>query len=230
MKLSRQEQKRADMLNEIKSTAHHLMQTQGTAGLSIRAISREMGMTSAALYYYVDSIDALITLLIVDTFDDLNSWIHDKAGPLQSASAIEQLKAIAFAYREWALTYPVRFQLIYGNPIPGYEQPTDITYPPARQGFAFLAQTVARAIASGDLAPTHRHMNLPPALESALSELSELEGHSYPTHVLYITASLWSKFHGIVALELYHLIQPVVGNMNAFYRHEIDILLDSFSN
>ena len=39
------------------------------------------------------------------------------------------------AYREWAIAHPVDFQLIYGNPIPGYDAPAEITVPLARRPF-----------------------------------------------------------------------------------------------
>ena len=43
----------------------------GAAGLSLRAIARDLGMVSSAVYRYVSSRDELLTLLLVDAYSDL---------------------------------------------------------------------------------------------------------------------------------------------------------------
>ncbi|PRC48129.1 TetR family transcriptional regulator, partial [Mycobacterium sp. ITM-2017-0098] len=48
----------------------HLV-THGAAGLSLRAIARELGMVSSAVYRYVGSRDELLTLLLVDAYTEL---------------------------------------------------------------------------------------------------------------------------------------------------------------
>ena len=48
----------------------HLM-TEGAAGLSLRAIARDLGMVSSAVYRYVSSRDDLLTLLLVDAYSEL---------------------------------------------------------------------------------------------------------------------------------------------------------------
>jgi len=44
---------------------------RGAAGLSLRAIARDLGMVSSAVYRYVASRDELLTLLVVDAYSDL---------------------------------------------------------------------------------------------------------------------------------------------------------------
>lgn len=202
------------------------MAEAGTAGLSVRAIARQMGMTSAALYYYYDSIDALITDLIIDAFDNMNAHLQAQA---QGETALEQLIALALSYRQWALTHAVDFQLIYGNPIPGYQQPIELTYPPARHGFAFLAGLIFKAVEEDALTLPEDYTHLPPELQTSLTELRQIEGHDFPPAVLYLAASVWSRMHGMVMLELFDLIQPVIGDSAIFYRHEITLLLEQFS-
>ena len=125
---------------EIKETARGLMAINGTAGLSLRAIAREMGMTAPALYHYYASLNDLITALILDAFTQLADTLETTAADPALTTVAERLTAVANANRQWALDHPLDFQLIYGNPIPDYEQPADITYP--RHGAALESPRV----------------------------------------------------------------------------------------
>jgi AcrR family transcriptional regulator len=211
---------------EIKQTARQLMAEAGTAGLSIRAVAREMDLTPPAIYHYFPSLNDLITALVIDAFNDL-------AGTLEAAAtenaAIrtygERLNALVTAYRAWALQHPTDFQLVYGNPIPGYSQPSEVTYPPARRSFALLAGLIADAIDAGELVPPREYQELPAVIEERLKLLASHEGHDLPHTALYLAAVIWAQIHGRVTLELFNLIQPVIGDTEAFYRYETHIML-----
>lgn len=224
METTRREKRRQATAEEIKATARQLMQQNGTAGLSLRAISREMGLSSAALYYYYPSVGDLITALTVDAFNGLTDTLAVIAQD-QAPSYADRGWRLALAYRQWALAHPIDFQLIYGNPIPGYEQPTEIVYPAARRGFALLAGLIAGAITTGELIPGADYTSLPPQIERSLEQLTQHEGHDLAPVALYIAAALWSKMHGLVMLELFNLIQPVIADTDAFYQHETRIAL-----
>ena len=47
----------------------------GAAALSLRAIARDLGMVSSAVYRYVANRDDLLTLLIVAVYDDLGDAV-----------------------------------------------------------------------------------------------------------------------------------------------------------
>ena len=64
---------------EIVEVGRRHLVTEGAAGLSLRAIARELGMVSSAVYRYVASRDDLLTLLIVDAYTDLADAV-DQAG------------------------------------------------------------------------------------------------------------------------------------------------------
>ena len=64
---------------EIKDTARNLMVDKGTAGLSVRAIARQMGITAPALYHYYSSLNDLITALIQDAFTQLAEILETAA-------------------------------------------------------------------------------------------------------------------------------------------------------
>src|SRR5260370_13795106 len=83
---------RAEMTDEIKAAARRHLETDG-ANLSLRAVARDMGMVSSALYRYFASRDELLTALILDAYNALGAAVEaaDAAvthpGDLRRASA-----------------------------------------------------------------------------------------------------------------------------------------------
>jgi AcrR family transcriptional regulator len=93
------------------------MAEKGTAGLSLRATVRQVGMTAPALYHYFASLDDLITALIADAFTGHATHVRtarDRAAA-DGQDEIGQMWSAIHAYRRWALDPPIDFQLIYGT-------------------------------------------------------------------------------------------------------------------
>src|ERR1700728_3183386 len=63
------ERARAELTREIKEEARRQLVATGAGGLSLRAVARELGMVSSALYRYFPSRDELLTALIIDAYD-----------------------------------------------------------------------------------------------------------------------------------------------------------------
>src|ERR1700733_6182814 len=70
IRLTARERARAEIAGEIKVEARRQLATTG-AQLSLRAVARELGMVSSALYRYFPSRDDLLTALIIDAYDAL---------------------------------------------------------------------------------------------------------------------------------------------------------------
>src|ERR1700755_1235572 len=87
----------------------HLVQ-HGAAGLSLRAIARDLGMVSSAVYRYVYSRDELLTLLLVDAYSDLANAV-DRAREAVPELWSDDVIAIAHAARSWAITHPASWAL-----------------------------------------------------------------------------------------------------------------------
>jgi AcrR family transcriptional regulator len=224
----RREEYHAAIRAEIKNTAHRLMEKDGTAGISIRAIGREMDMTAPALYHYYANRDALITDLILDAFGALADRLEETQQDCRELSPVEQLRQVLLAYRAWALAYPIDFQLIYGNPIPGYVAPEESTTLAANRTFIVIAGLIAQVMDSPDFSPQPEYSRVPPELEPYFQELSvqlEQTGVRLPLLALYLTTVGWPHIHGLIMLELFNHLQPVVGDVDAFYRREIENLL-----
>ena len=122
---------------------------EGAAGLSLRAIARDLGMVSSAVYRYVASRDDLLTLLLVDAYSELADAV-DLAG-VAAGSWRDQLLAMAHAARWWAVDQPARWALLYGSPVPGYQAPRERTVGPGTRVVGTLFNAIAAGIAAGDI-------------------------------------------------------------------------------
>ena len=205
----------------IKEAARGLMAEKGTAGLSLRAIARQLDMTAPALYHYFDSLDDLITALIVDAFTSYAAAIRQsrEAAAEQGATYSAQIVAAAHAYRRWALENIIDFQLIYGNPIPGYEAPAEVTTPAAQQIGQVFMEALVGALQAGEFEFAAPYREIPPEVAAHYREKYGLEGQM--AEIFHVMNHAWSAMHGMVVLEVYNHARPVVGDTDAFYEQAI---------
>lgn len=213
---------RNDMIAQIKAVARGQMAQHGTAGLSLRAIAREMGITAPAIYHYFPRLEDLITALIVDAFTDLAEAMEAADAAVASERPCDHILALCLAYREWAMSHPTTFQLLYGNPIPGYQAPEEITLPLARRPFLGMFGWFISAHASGELTIPAEYATVPPAMAAGVAAWRRMSGIAVPDPLMGLLMSGWARIHGMVLLELFHHIQPLLGDGEAFYRYELD--------
>ena len=133
------ERARIEVTAAIKDEATQQLAADGATKLSLRAVARELGMVSSALYRYFPSRDDLLTALIVDAYDAVGEaaeLAHAEAPrPPRPARWITVCRAV----RAWALAHPHEYALIYGTPVPGYTAPDDTVGPASRVGLVLLS-------------------------------------------------------------------------------------------
>ncbi len=78
---------RAQTMDDIKRIARAQLATEGAAALSLRAVARELGVVSSAVYRYVRSRDELLTLLVVDGYDALGDAVDAPVAGAYPATA-----------------------------------------------------------------------------------------------------------------------------------------------
>jgi AcrR family transcriptional regulator len=217
------------MTERIKAAARAQMAEHGTAGLSLRGVARELSITAPAIYNYFPRLDDLITALIVDAFSALANAMREAEARATSDRPGDRIEAMALAYRAWAVAHPVDFQLIYGNPIPGYVAPAEVTAPLALSAFLGIFEGYMRAYASGELRVPPEYGGPPQSIDTVLPRLARDSGLAVPAEVAALLAASWARIHGLVMLELFEHIQPLVGEPAEFYRYEVGALLQRLS-
>ncbi|UCC54231.1 MAG: TetR/AcrR family transcriptional regulator [Anaerolineaceae bacterium] len=220
---TRRERQRAATITEIKQIARRHMAEKGAAALSLRAIAREMGLSSPALYRYFASRDDLVKALIVDAFNSFADTLqaaHDRC--LQDDHAA-RLSAVAHAYRSWALAAPQEYALIFGTPIPAYEAPPDLTGPVAARSMQVLLGVLDDTQRSGKANLSDIHATFSPALQRQIQPWTEKLHYSGDPALLYLAISGWALIHGLVSLEIFGHLDPnmVKVTSGALYKAEV---------
>src|SRR5471032_709624 len=109
---------RAEITGEIKAVARRQLAEHGSAALSLRAVAREVGMVSSAVYRYFPSRDELLTALIVDAYDAVGEAVEHALAAKRRGNFVARWVAMSRAIRAWALAHPHEYALIYGSPVP----------------------------------------------------------------------------------------------------------------
>lgn len=177
----------------------HLV-TEGAAGLSLRAIARDLGMVSSAVYRYVASRDDLLTLLLVDAYSELADAV-DAAAAAAHGTWGDQLLAMTHAARAWAVDQPARWALLYGSPVPGYHAPRESTVGPGTRVVGALFGAVAGGIAAGDIPPSNVAVGQP--LSSDFDRLREEFGFAGDDSAVAKCFLLWPCVVGAISLEVF---------------------------
>ncbi|MFE2284282.1 TetR/AcrR family transcriptional regulator [Streptomyces sp. NPDC059443] len=220
------ERARIEVTAAIKDEARRALAAEGAAKLSLRAVARELGMVSSALYRYFPSRDDLLTALIVDAYNSVGAAAEAAdARALAAAGAAAGTAAaggtprarwiaVCEAVRAWALEHPHEYALIYGSPVPGYSAPEDTVGPASRVGNALIG--ILRAAYEG------RGLALPPLpaeLRPEAVRMTEDFAEGLPPEVTAALVASWAQLVGLVSFELFGQFNRVVEDRDAFFTH-----------
>lgn len=212
------ERARAELTREIKDAARRQLAVEGAAGLSLRAVARELGMVSSAIYRYFPSRDDLLTALIIEAFDAVGDAVQAADAARPREDLIGRWLACCRAVRAWALAHPHEYALIHGTPVPGYVAPEDTAAPAARDGVV-LAGVLRDAEAAGLLASPP---GLPPAPASFAPDADRLREHVFPPvsdDVILRALAAWTWIYGAVSFELFGMYRNVITDPAAAFDH-----------
>jgi len=206
---------RAELTEEILSAARRQLAEHGSAALSLRAVAREVGMVSSAVYRYFPSRDHLLTALIVDAYDGLGEAVERAAAKVPEPELTGRWLAICDRVRRWAIAHPHEYALIYGSPVPGYRAP-ETTIAPATRVALVLIQLLIDAQAAGALAPATLPDPPSPRLRADLERLASTFG-DVPEAVVVRALVAWSALFGLVSFELFGQFHNVIDANTDFF-------------
>ena len=204
---------RETLTREIRAAARARLATDGPVALSLRAVARDVGMVSSAVYRYFPSRDALLTALIVECYDELGAAVEDADAAVADRDDVAaRWLAACRALRAWAVAHPAELGLLYGTPVPGYAAPRD-TVDPATRVVRVLVTVVAAAHAAGG-APRPAPDGAPDAtaVVDPARQFVAARGivERAPTELVARTLMAWTTLFGTVSFEIFgHLVGSV---------------------
>jgi AcrR family transcriptional regulator len=207
------------MSAEIKAVATRQLAEHGAASLSLRAVARELGLSSSALYRYFISRDELLTALIVDAYDSLGQAAEDAEAAVDRKDLFGRWSAVCDTVRSWALGHPHQYALIYGSPVPGYRAPETTVAPATRVTF-LLSRILQDAVREKKLSP----LDLPrPTVRAnaAVVGLAQSMLAGVPEPIILRGLMAWLEIFGTVSFELFGQLHNVVADNDAFFEHMV---------
>jgi AcrR family transcriptional regulator len=213
-------------MREIVAIGRQHLAEHGAAALSLRAVARDLGVVSSAVYRYVKSRDELLTLLVVAGYDELGDAVDAAVAAVREDRHRERFLALGRAVRTWALAEPATYALLYGAPVPGYAAPGERTVVPGTRVPRTMLEIAAAAHAAGELSAPPR-ARVTKELASGLDGIRSQFDVDLPDAVLVRGVLVWSAVFGAVSFEVFGQYGPDrLGDPGALFEHHLATLAD----
>lgn len=210
---------RALLTNQILETARSHLVERGATELSLRAVARDLGMASSAVYRYFPSRDALLTALIVDAYNALGKAAEEADAAEERDDHLGRWRAIAHAVRDWAKAHPHEYALIYGTPIPGYEAPQDTIDPAARVTLVLLDLLREIPAPAGGLS-----VPISEELATQTHNVRDLAQLDLPDDQILRGITAWVLIYGLVNFELFGSFKNSFDEAGPLFAHQVDLM------
>jgi AcrR family transcriptional regulator len=208
---------RAEMTAEIKRIARAHLAADGP-DLSLRAVARDLGVVSSAVYRYFESRDALLTALIIDGYDSMGAAVEEAEAAVPRRDLMGRWMATGRAIRAWSLERPHEYALLYGSPVPGYAAPQD-TIGPATRPVWVLTGILRDGVERGTLRSSDR---LPRAVRADLERIAADPGFAgIPAGVLARGMTAWAQLFGTLSFELFGRLTNGVSDYDTYFDHQL---------
>jgi AcrR family transcriptional regulator len=196
-------ERREDVTARILEIGRRHLAEHGAAALSLRAVARDLGMVSSAVYRYVANRDELLTLLLVDSYGAQADAVDAAVATASDQPWDERLVAAALAFRAWAVAEPSRYALLYGSPVPGYAAPAEVTVEPGTRVVGSLLRLVGEGLAAGEVTDGPAPDAVPFPSASDLSSVAAEVGLAASPAVMARGVLLWTTVVGATSLEVF---------------------------
>lgn len=140
--------------------AAELVEAEGAAAVTVRAVAQRSGVTATALYRHFADKEALLVAVAARGFAALVAAFEQARAGLAPREA---LTALGLAYIDFAGRHPHLHALMFGPRVPGAEGNGDLA-PVAEQSFHLLVEATAACL--GPNVPLNRTMSTAIALWS----------------------------------------------------------------
>lgn len=161
-----------DLKNALIQAGLEILSKEGVEALSLRKVSRKVGVSHAAPYAHFQDKQALIAAIATEGYKKLYQQVsaaqHDQADPLQ------RLIATTWAYIQFALNEPDHFKITFSGVVEK-EQDHPEYVEQSKKNFALVVEVVEYGQRGGILPPDDPQL---------------------------LAVSIWSSLHGLIHLLL----------------------------
>jgi len=217
--LSARANARAEMTDRIKRVAREYLAVDG-ANLSLRAVARDLGVVSSAVYRYFASRDDLLTALILDGYAALGEAAEQAEAAVPRRDLAARWVALGRGIRAWALANPHEYALLYGSPVPGYAAPQD-TVGPASRPVLVMVGILREAVARGTVAAADGP-RLPRAIRADLEQLQAQPAYGGVPPALFARGmTAWAQLFGTLSFELFGRLTNAIEDYDSYFDYQL---------
>jgi len=105
-----------DLRNSLREAARAILEEEGLAALSLRAVARRAGVSHAAPYRHYSNHESLLVELAIEGFDELRAEIAAAASGPELED--ERISEIGAAYMRFVARRPALARLMFGPQLP----------------------------------------------------------------------------------------------------------------
>ena len=212
------ERAREETMTRIIELGRKQLANGGAEALNLRAIARELGIVSSGIYRYVADRAQLITLLIVDAFDELDNAVAQRDDA--RAQPRERFVEVVSAMRQWALEFPQRWGLIYGTPIVGYQAPAAETMAAGTK----VSRRLATLLEQSTVASLGQRS---PQLDADMEAATEDMGSDLSADAMEMALEAWVRIIGLINAEVFgYLGRDTLSEFAEFHARSVSRLAD----
>lgn len=219
---------RAQTMTDILEIGRRHLAAEGAAALSLRAVARDLGVVSSAVYRYVASRDELLTMLVVDGYTELGDAVAAALAAHGPDDPLEGVRVLARTLRRWALAEPARYALLYGTPVPGYHAPAERTVPQGIRVMLALHRLLGAAHAAGLLAEPAALPAISPAMRGSFEQVRAEFGLPLPDWLIGRGVALFAALIGAVSADVFDMYgADTFADRDELFEFALDGLLDT---
>lgn len=166
---------------DLISAAIKLLGSEGAASLRVRKVADAAGVSTMAVYSRFGDMATLLNAVYDRGFEMLEAHMRSDGDPGQG---LEELERLGLAYRQFALTNPSLFALMFERPLPGFDPTPQSRSSALDATFGLLVAVVTTLQADGVI------------------------GRGEPRWLSYL---IWIGVHGTVSLEATYVARSPLG-------------------
>jgi len=225
---TRRERLREQTRDEIKAAARSQLVANGPAGIQLRAVARDVGLTAPALYRYFPSLEELIESVTVDLFDELCDVMEASAAP--ATEPFDRMLDLSRGFRRWAMQNPNEFGLLFAiAPTALGQQPTNACQQASdRFGNLFAGAFIAMWDSDPFPVPTDEEVagDLRAGLEPYWTWLTANVAPDMPLGAVVTFLEGWVRIFGGVAMEVFGHLSWALADASPMFEQVLRSLAD----
>jgi AcrR family transcriptional regulator len=211
---------RRELTAAIVASARGQLAEIGPAQLSVRAVARDLGMASSAVYRYFPSRDELLTELLVIIYGELADVLEAAEAAVERSDLSGRWRSVGHALRSWAVVAPHEYAFLYGSPVPGYVAPPTTIEPAGRVTGVLLG--LARDLDAAG--PLSLRSPIPASHAASYDDFRTQAGLELSDEAILLGVTAWGGLLGAISLELFGHLHRAVTDYDAHFALVLDQL------